>query len=62
MVNFYEYERVIFYFYRYMRCYCVNNRQIRRLNNKDNNNNGVIIFGSILLLFLTLALLSMLPK
>lgn len=31
-----------------------------RLNNKDNN--GVIIFGSILLLFLTLALLSMLPK
>ncbi len=32
-----------------------------RLNNKDNNN-GVIIFGSILLLFLTLALLSMLPK
>ena len=33
-----------------------------RLNNKDNNNNGVIIFGSILLLFLTLALLSTLPK
>lgn len=32
-----------------------------RLNNKDNNN-GVIIFGSILLLFLTLALLSTLPK
>ena len=32
-----------------------------RLNNKDNNN-GIIIFGSILLLFLTLALLSMLPK
>lgn len=32
-----------------------------RLNSKDNNN-GVIIFGSILLLFLTLALLSMLPK
>ncbi len=29
-----------------------------RLNNKDNNNNGVTIFGSILLLFLTLALLS----
>lgn len=28
-----------------------------RLNNKDNNN-GVTIFGSILLLFLTLALLS----
>ena len=33
-----------------------------RLNNKDKNNNGVIIFGSILLLFLTLALLSTLPK
>lgn len=32
-----------------------------RLNNKDNNN-GVIISGSILLLFLTLALLSTLPK
>lgn len=29
-----------------------------RLNNKDNNNNGVTIFSSILLLFLTLALLS----
>ena len=33
-----------------------------RLNNKDNNNNGVTIFSSILLLFLTLALLSTLPK